>query len=274
MAPNHMRVVSEWPCVLGEGAFWDATSKRLLWVDIKDPAVCTFTPSTSRYSRHAMDEAIGFVVPNGDGFYAGFRSGLYRLDNSFGNRVLLAAPEPEKPGNRINDGTIDISARVWFGTMDDAERVSSGDYWCWDGNSLARYSVGWVVTNGPAFSSDGKRMYFANSVARQIFFADLDETGWPGPLQHFATIGHEEGYPDGMVTDAENHLWVAHWDGARVTRFAPDGHVKRVLRVPTSRPTKCAFGGLDGRTLYVTSAAVGLGSRRDPLAGHVFATDL
>jgi sugar lactone lactonase YvrE len=50
-----------------------------------------------------------------------------------------------------------------------------------------------------------------------------------------------------------------------------------VVRLPVSRPTSCAFGGRDGRTLFVTSATRGLDAehlRREPLAGRLLAVDV
>jgi sugar lactone lactonase YvrE len=40
--------------------------------------------------------------------------------------------------------------------------------------------------------------------------------------------------------------------------------------MPAVNITKCAFGGADLTTLYVTSAATGLASGADANAGHLF----
>jgi sugar lactone lactonase YvrE len=74
-----------------------------------------------------------------------------------------------------------------------------------------------------------------------------------------------------MAVDAEGHLWVCHWGGSRVSRFAPDGTLERIVPIPTAQVTKCAFGGPDLTTLYVTTAAIGRDPTIDVMAGHVFA---
>jgi sugar lactone lactonase YvrE len=63
--------------------------------------------------------------------------------------------------------------------------------------------------------------------------------------------------------------------GGCVARFAPDGSVDRVLDLPCTAPTSCAFGGEDLRTLFVTSARFGLpDDRRDhPDEGALFAVE-
>ena len=84
-------------------------------------------------------------------------------------------------------------------------------------------------------------------------------------------------YPDGSTVDADGYLWNAQWAGSRVVRYAPDGHIDRVVSMPVSRPTSCAFGGDDLQTLYITTARVGLSDAaldRQPMAGSLFALDV
>jgi sugar lactone lactonase YvrE len=71
-------------------------------------------------------------------------------------------------------------------------------------------------------------------------------------------------------------VWLAHWDGWRVTRYDPAGRAARVVSLPVQRPTCPAFGGPDLDVLYVTSATIGLGAAArasQPWAGSVLALD-
>jgi xylono-1,5-lactonase len=94
--------------------------------------------------------------------------------------------------------------------------------------------------------------------------------GRPARKREFVRFAAGEGHPDGMTVDAEACLWVAHWGGGRVSRFAPDGRRLGHIGVPTERVTSCAFGGADLRTLFITSAG-GAGSAGAGPAGGVFA---
>ena len=112
-------------------------------------------------------------------------------------------------------------------------------------------------------------MYCADSPAGVVYAFDVHD-GRPARKREFVRFAEGEGHPDGMTVDAEASLWVAHWGGGRVSRFAPDGRRLGRIEVPTERVTSCAFGGADLRTLFITSAG-GTGSARAGPAGSVFA---
>jgi len=85
------------------------------------------------------------------------------------------------------------------------------------------------------------------------------------------------GFPDGSTVDADGCLWNAEWGGGRVVRYAPDGRVLRVLPLPASQVTCCAFGGARLDRLYVTTARTGLDPSSlaaEPHAGALFAFDV
>ncbi|MGH6933973.1 MAG: SMP-30/gluconolactonase/LRE family protein, partial [Dongiaceae bacterium] len=136
------------------------------------------------------------------------------------------------------------------------------------------------------FSPDGTIMYHTRSHERLIYAYDVDpETGAVSNERVFAHYDASAGIPDGSTVDSEGYLWSAHWAGWRVTRFAPDGRVDRVIEMPVKTLTSCAFGGDDLATLYVTSASIDFANGRwiymsddgfaaSPLAGAIFAIDV
>ena len=191
----------------------------------------------------------------------------------------ITDPEGDRPGNRFNDGKCDGSGRLWAGTMDDAIEQPTGALYRLDRDlSVHRMDDGYVVTNGPAWSPDGRIMYHNDTTARTVFAFDCDPvTGEIAGKREFLRLPDTDGYPDGLTVDSEGGVWLAHWDGWRVTRFTAAGAVDRVVRVPAAQVTSCTFGGADLRTLYVTTASTGLdGAQRaeQPLAGGLFAVEL
>jgi sugar lactone lactonase YvrE len=130
-----------------------------------------------------------------------------------------------------------------------------------------------TISNGLAWGLDGRTMYYIDTPTRRIdaFTFELS-TGEVHDRRTVVRIPSDAGLPDGMTIDAEGGLWVALWGGAAVHRYV-DGRLDRVIELPVSQPTSCAFGGSDLTDLYVTSAREGLseGDLRDqPLAGALF----
>jgi sugar lactone lactonase YvrE len=160
--------------------------------------------------------------------------------------------------------------------MDEAPRREPlGSVWSYDGRGAPRFLFGDIlISNSIAFSPDGRRMYFADTPLKKIFVFDYDlEKGAVSNRRLFAEVGPEGGYPDGSAVDAEGYLWNAEWGGARVVRYSPDGRIDRVIPLPCSQITCCAFGGDDLATLYITSARDGLDEAAraaQPHAGALF----
>lgn len=266
---------------LGEGPLWLAAEQRLYWLDLLRPAIYRFNPKNGANERLSADLGtyIGGLVFRGRGGWIVVKEdGISAVDAASGRRQVLLHPEADLPGNWFNDCKCDRQGRLWTGSADRGEKDPTGNLYVIGADLRARrVDSGIICANGPAFSPDGRICYFCDSYARQVFRYDVDPaTGEVGPRQLFATVPDDEGYPDGMTVDAEGFLWNAHWDGWRVTRYAPDGTIDRVVDVPVPRPTAPGFGGADLATLYITSASGGLSEQQlkeAPLSGSLFACE-
>ena len=136
----------------------------------------------------------------------------------------------------------------------------------------------WLTPNGIAWSRDAATMYVADTRRGVIdaFAFDVDD-GALGGRRVFADLASLHGGPDGACLDRDGYLWSAIFDGGCLLRLDPTGRIDRVLRLPVSKPTSCAFGGPDYCTLFVTTASRGLSAPRlaaEPLAGRVLALDV
>ena len=266
-----------WPAgaLLGEGPVWSAEEGALHWIDIKRPRVLRYRPSDGRREEFPMPAEIGCIGLAGGGrLVAALRTGFAFLDLERGTVEPIADPEAELEGNRFNDGKVDPAGRFWAGTMDDAERAPAGALYRLDASlEVTRADEGYVVTNGPAFSPDGRVLYENDSTEQRMYAFDCDPaTGALSNRRTFATF--ERGYPDGATVDAEGRVWCALWDGWRVARLTPDGREERAIELPVARVTSCAFGGDELDTLFITTASIGLDGEQaaaQPLAGGLFA---
>ena len=268
-----------WPAAatLGEGPVWCPREAALYWVDIKAPALHRYRPSDGDTTSWVMPERIGWVIEraNGEGLVAGFKDrGFVFLTPGTMAVEVVGQPEPDYPENRFNDAKADAAGRIWAGTMDDNEREASGGLYRLDPNlDWERVDDGYVVTNGPALSPDGRVLYHTDTFEGRIYAFDLSADGRLSGKRVFAQIPEGDGYPDGMTCDTEGGLWVAHWGGWRISRFLPDGTMDRVIEMPVGQVTSCAFGGENCNRLFVTSAAIGLSEQdleEQPLAGGLF----
>jgi sugar lactone lactonase YvrE len=264
-------------CILGEGPAWDEQGGFLYWVDIKAPALHRYRAAGGEVRRWDLPEPVGAAVPRvGGGLLLALQSGFAFFDPETGDLQRLFDPEPESPQNRLNDGKCDALGRFWVGSMHDPEQDPSGHlYRLGPDLNLQQFPMGFVVTNGPSWSGDGRTFYFTDSAARRIYAFDFDmAAGRLGARRLLVQVPPAEGHPDGQCVDAEDHLWTAHWNGGRVTRYRPDGTVDRVVRIPAPLVTSCCFGGEALDILYVTTARVGLKAsalQAAPLSGGLFA---
>jgi D-xylonolactonase len=256
---------------VGEGPLWNAEENALYWVDILDPAINRLSLQTGALRRWTMPEPIGFIVfrRNHPGFVAGMQSGFYAIQLDPFCRQPLGDPERLFGDNRLNDGKVDASGRLWAGTMSMSGEESRGTLYRFDhDHSWHAMDSGYTVTNGPAFSPAQDYFYHSDSARRIIFRFDLDKYGKIRDKKPFVCFPEQWGYPDGMTVDADGGLWVAHWDGGRVSRFDPDGKLDFAVPLPATRITSCVFGGPELDRLFITSARDGRDD--EPLAGALF----
>ena len=268
-----------WPvgALLGEGPVWCAEEAALRFVDIKGGRLHCHVLDTEGQETIELGGQPSFLAPASDG----------NLVVGSGNRILsvgrdgmiraVIAEIPMAAPSRTNDATVDGQGRLWFGTMDDEERQRTGALWCLDQGVLHRLGGEAVVTNGPAIARDGRTLYHVDSGNRTIWRYTICDGPSIADPEVFLQLTERDGYPDGVVLDSEDCLWVALWDGWCVRRYAPDGTLLMTVALPCARVTKIAFGGSDLRTAYVTTARVGLDTSalaKQPLAGSLFAFDV
>jgi sugar lactone lactonase YvrE len=221
---------------------------------------------------------IGSVAErDGGGLIAGVTKGIAFIDFDQGDMQMVLELEQHLPTNRFNDGKVDAKGRFWAGTMDfDCDKPSGALYRIAADLTHDCADEGYLCTNGPAWSLDGTIMYHTDTMKRSIYAFDFDaNAGSISGKRAFVEFTDDDGYPDGMTVDAEDHLWVAHWGGGRVTRFRPDGSVERVIPLPVPYVTSCAFGGKNLHDLYITTATLPMSDDEkaaQPLAGGLFRT--
>ena len=270
--------VTRTPALLGESPVWSVAEQALFWVDITGRKLHRFDPATGIDRDWPLPEEIGCVSPRrGGGVIVGLRHGIAFFDPSDGTLERLADPEADLPDNRFNDGTTDPAGRLWAGTMnmDMQAPMPRGTFYRFDTDRSCHPFFDRVfVSNGLAFSPDGRTMYLAdtNAGVRTVWACDYDlDDGVPTNRRVFADTRDLPGRPDGGSCDADGCYWMAAIDGGQIIRFTPKGVIDRVIDLPIKTPTKAAFGGAKLDTLYVTSLQRAGRSDLGRDVGHLFA---
>jgi gluconolactonase len=128
-----------------------------------------------------------------------------------------------------------------------------------------------AMPNGLGLSPDGKTLYIDNTYDHEKFWnvnSGKDNFIWAYEVKEDGTIANGRKFAelhlteqvldrdgkssgaDGMKVDENGDVWVATYAGLQI--FNPQGKFVGIVNFPTY-PVNCAFGGADGKTMYVTS---------------------
>lgn len=275
------------PSLLGESPVWHPTEQMLYWCDIPGQALNRFDPTTGKRRRWSFDSDVACLAPMRDGtLLLVLRRGLIRFDPATGNSTALDPVLPYDPKTeRFNDGKADAQGRFWVGTIYEPRDPALAALYRLTDNTLTRMASGITVSNGLAWSPDGRTMLWADTKAHVIHAFDFDVAqGTLANQRVFAEFAPRDadqplkaygGRPDGAAMDVEGGCWVAMFEGARVVRLGPDGSVTQEIKLPVRCPTMPCFGGPDLKTLYITTARHKRPTdelAHEPLAGCVLHT--
>jgi D-xylonolactonase len=264
------QVVADYHCHTGENPLWHPMEKRLYWCDIPNGRIFRYDPKTNAHEIYYQGDAVGGFTIEQDGALLLFMAqGTIRrlLD---GQLTTIIDFIPEELDSRFNDVIADPAGRVFCGTMSaPAHRGRLYRLDC-DG-SLTVVLEGIGCSNGMAFSLDGRRMYYTDSYAREIYVFDYHkETGELSNKRNFVRLSVKDGFPDGATVDAEGYLWSAIWGGGCIIRYTPDGREDRRITIPVQKVSSLTFGGDNYSDAYVTTAAEDCRKAGDPNAGALF----
>ena len=266
-----------WPvgAELGEGPCWSAPEGALWFVDIDARKIHRLDHASGAKRSWPAPDKVSFILPEEGGlFIVGIPGALARFAPDTGTFEPILTLERTHPHNRLNDACVDTFGRLWFGSMDGREIEPNGGLYFWDGKTapLLR-DAGYEISNGPAFSPDGKIFYHTNTLARTIYRFDVADGARLSSKRPFIEIEEGAGWPDGSAIDAEGCIWIALFGGWQVRRYSAAGELLTSIALPCANVTKLAFGGEDLRTAFVTTARRGLKKQEldaQPHAGGLF----
>ncbi|KAI1287489.1 Regucalcin [Halotydeus destructor] len=256
---TNIQVVGNERFNLGEGPHWDASRNKLFMVDlfVGDFVSIDFN-NDDKVDKVHFDDVTTLIVPyaNDDNkFIVSRNQTICELDWSTRELVELTTVESGQD-TRFNDGKCDPRGRLWAGTMGNEVTPGvfppeKGNLYSYSGQQL-KHQVGSVtLSNGLDWSPDGKTMYFADSIKRQVYTFNFN--GDDGSLSNQQVLFDYEGQafpfskheiPDGMTVDATGKLWLASHDGGVILHIDPEtGTLLDHIALPATRALLCASVG-------------------------------
>jgi sugar lactone lactonase YvrE len=253
------------PSLLGESPFWHPSESALYWCDIPGRRLNRFHPASGGHRWWDFEVEPACVAPMlGGGLLLAMRDGLWCFDPRDGRRHRLAEPPYDPKQERFNDGKADPQGRFWVGTIFEPRDAARAALYRWSEGQLQRVAGDATVSNGLAWSPDGRTMYWSDTKSHRIDVLDFDSVdGSLSNRRPFAQFDPKQadqplqsygGRPDGAAVDSEGGYWSAMFEGQRLLRFSPEGQVLREVRLPVRCATMACFGDADLRTLYITTA--------------------
>jgi signal peptidase len=156
--------------------------------------------------------------------------------------------------NQPNDMTIAADGTIY--ASDPSFKRRSGQVWRITrgagGNAVGERMTSerpMTTTNGIELSPDGKTLYVGESETREIWAYRIDGTRLSSPrlVKKFPDLDI-----DGIRADVDGTLYVARLLKGTIAVLSPNGQMLREIPTTAKEPTNLAFGGPDGKTVFVT----------------------
>jgi len=177
--------------------------------------------------------------------------GILRVDPKT-RKVTVFAHEPTM--NQPNDIAISKDGTLWASDPNWAK--STGQVWRIDKNGkVTKVASDMGTTNGIDVSPDGKTLYVNETVQRNVWAFTIGRDGSLSGkrlLIQFPDFGM-----DGMRVDVDGNLYITRHGKGTVAVVSPEGKLLKEIDVLGKQPTNICFGGVDGKTAYVTEVEHG-----------------
>jgi sugar lactone lactonase YvrE len=265
----------------GEGAVWSAPERAVYWTDINRFLIHRFDEASSSTRSWLFDEpvvALSLTTDHG------------RMLVCLASKLIWWWPATDRrqdhgfhldgfPRVRLNDGRTDPLGNFWVGSMKnnvlpDGELGEAGPgegklFRIAPDGTVTTWAEGIGISNTLCWSPDRKTFYFGDTLDNVLWAFDYDAGQISNRRDHFR--GWDRGLPDGSAIDSAGDLWNCRFGGGCIARVGPDGALKGTVDIGVPNVTTCVFGGVDLRTLYVTTASI-VTPPGHRLAGSLFRT--
>jgi gluconolactonase len=243
--------------VFTEGPVWVAAQKALYFTEFTgvstDGRIHKYTPADGMFRVVVNNVGVNGLAVDQNGQLVGAQHDMQRLtrfDPATGARSAIPGGSMYmgRPFNSVNDVVVRADGNIYFTDPTYQRGNRPGQ----DAVAYYRLSLDGVVNrleahdmaNAIGISPDGKWLYVSVE-ARVLRRAPLEADGSVGPSASFITAAMA-----GIAIDCAGNLYLSAERSVRVYR--PDGQFIGAIGGFDDNVSNAAFGGEDGRTLYVT----------------------
>jgi D-xylonolactonase len=262
----------------GESPVWDEIGGMFYWVDLLKGQFHKASLHTGNLETFEVGQPLGVLALRERGGYVlAIKEGFAFYDDGTKKLTLINDPEAHLPETRFNDGAIDPAGRFLAGTMEfNGSRPIGSLYSLSSDLQVSQLETSIYITNGMDWNPAGDSFFLTDTNRHLIYKYNYDvETGEIKDRNVFIAFDENE-FPDGMCIDAEGSLWVAMWNGGKISRFDSEGKKIGDILLPVQYPTSCCFGGEDLSRLLITTSTLLLNEKEknaNPLSGRILSIE-
>ena len=279
---NKVELLDDCNNSLGEGITYSSSNNNLYWLDIGNISkLYSLDLSSNKKEIFELPEIVTATsIKSQNELILATTNGLKLFNTSNKKFESVVNIESQQSLTRSNDGASDASGRFWFGTMQNnfdkngnsiPLKENIGKLYKVDTNkkiSIVEEELG--IPNTFVWSPDNKHFYFTDTLNGTILSYNFElESGELSNKKDFAKF--DRGHPDGSTIDTDGCIWNCRWGGSCIVRFTPTGQVDQIIEMPVQNITNCIFGGLDMKTLFITTAS---NEDKNNLDGSLFSINL
>ncbi len=180
-------------------------------------------------------------------------NGVYEFDFNALTSLKLHSFVKED-GVRFNDGILDNKGRFLIGTMGYPEIVNKkGKLYSYYEGNYTKLLDEITISNGIAFASDNKIMYYIDTPTKKVVKYDYDLENGSITNKTDLIEFNTDSFPDGMCIDNNQNLFIAEWGGSCISKWdSSNGKLLNRYKLPILNITSCA---LDiNNNIYITTA--------------------
>lgn len=266
-----VRVLPGATCREGTSPAFDAATGRLYWLDAGAPLLHALAFASGEVTTIALPQPGHVLILQDDGsLLLAAATAFLRVDPRSGACDTVGASALAR-GARWTGAACDADGRLWLAAAQLARADAAGTLTPWpaDGSSSPAALPG--MPTGLAATRDGDALLVVDAARGVVDRVAIDvPRGTLAAAQALADAGALPGDLCGAALDVDGGVWCALRDAGCVLRFADDGRLARVVRLPATRPTGVAFAG-PGLCELVVTTATGAGG---DVGGHLLALDV